>query len=104
MAVAFEPVRRAGREGYSPTRAERRRLALLGTATLLGAGLVVLGPGAAAPVAIAGPALAAWTVARRRGRYRRAVERGLPEIASAIADAVAGGRSVQAALGPAADS
>jgi tight adherence protein B len=95
---ALEPLRRAGREGYLPTDLERRRLAALGAAALLGAGLLVAGPGPAALGALAGPGAVAWVIARRRARYRDAVERGLPEIATAVADALAGGRSVRAAL------
>jgi tight adherence protein B len=37
-------------------------------------------------------------VARRRERYRRAVERSIPDVAAAIADAVSGGHSVRGAL------
>jgi tight adherence protein B len=37
-------------------------------------------------------------VARRRERYRRAVERSVPDIAAAIADAISGGHSVRGAL------
>jgi tight adherence protein B len=43
-------------------------------------------------------------VARRRARYRRSVERGLPQIATAVADALASGRSVRAALASAASA
>ncbi len=53
---------------------------------------------------LAGPGAAAWAVARRRARYRRAVERGLPQVATAVADALAGGSSVRAALASAAGS
>lgn len=92
------PLRRAGAEGYAPSERERRRLALLGTgATALGA-LLLLGPGVAPALAPAGPALAAGALARRRSRYRRAVERGVPAIAIALADAISAGRSVRAAL------
>ncbi len=52
-------------------------------------------------LAAAGPVTAAAAIARRRERYRRAVERSVPEVATAIADAVSGGRSVRAALGAA---
>ena len=87
--------RRAGREGYAPTEAERRRLAALGAASPARRDrLLVAGPGPAPVGAVAGPGAAAWAVARRRARYRRAVERGLPEVATAVADALAGGRSV----------
>ena len=104
LAEAIEPLRRAGREGYAPTEAERRRLAALGTGALLVCALFVAGPGPAPLGAVAGPAAAAWAVARRRARYRRAVERGLPQVATAVADALAGGRSVRAALASAASS
>jgi len=98
LAEALEPLRRAGREGYAPTEVERRRLALLGAAALFAAALLVAGPGPAALGGLAGPATVAWAIARRRARYRRAVEGGLPQIATAVADALAGGRSVRAAL------
>jgi tight adherence protein B len=104
LAEAIEPLGRAGREGYAPTEAERRRLAALGTAALLVCVLFVAGPGPAPLGAVAGPAAAAWAVSRRRARYRHAIERGLPQIATAVADALAGGRSVRAALGSAASS
>jgi tight adherence protein B len=98
LAGAVEPMIRAGREGYSPTGAERRRLGVLGTLALMGAGLIVVGPGPATFVALAGPSAVTWIVAARGRRYRRAVERGLPQVATAVADALAGGRSTRAAL------
>ena len=104
IAATVEPLRRAGQEGYAPTDAERRRLAVLGTVALLLAGFMVIGPGPAPFLALAGPGAAAWTLSRRRARYRLAVERGMPQIATAVADALAGGRSVRAALTSAAAS
>lgn len=104
LAATIEPLRRAGREGYAPTGAERRRLAALGTVVLLIAGFMAIGPGPAPFLALAGPGAAAWALARRRARYRLAVERGMPQIATAVADALAGGRSVRAALESAAAS
>ena len=104
LAATVEPLRRAGREGYAPTESERRRLAVLGTVGLLIAGFMVAGPGPAPFLALAGPGAAAWLLARRRARYRLAVERGVPQIATAVADALAGGRSVRAALASAASS
>jgi len=98
IAATVEPLRRAGQEGYAPTDAERRRLAVLGTVALLLAGFMVIGPGPAPFLALAGPGAAAWTLSRRRARYRLAVERGMSQIATAVADALAGGRSVRAAL------
>jgi tight adherence protein B len=104
LAAALEPLRRAGSEGYAPTELERRRLAVIGTVAMLAAGAVVLGPGPAPLLAAAGPASAASMVARRRARYRRAVDRGLPDVAVAVADALAAGRSTRAALAAAAGS
>jgi tight adherence protein B len=104
LAATVEPLRRAGREGYAPTDAERRRLAALGAAALLVAGFMIVGPGPAPFLALAGPGAAAWALARRRARYRQAVERAMPQIATAVADALAGGRSVRAALVSAAGS
>ena len=104
LTEAVDPLLRAGREGYAPTEPERRRLAALGAATLLAAGLVVVGPLAAALLALAGPGGVAWMLTARRARYRKAVEAGLPQIAIAVADALAGGRSVRGALVSAAAS
>jgi len=98
LARAVEPLRRAGSEGYAPSVAERRRLALVISAVLLGGGTWLFGPAPAAPLAAAGPAAASWAVSSRAKRYRRAVERALPRIAIATADALAAGRSVRSAL------
>jgi tight adherence protein B len=104
LAAALEPLRRAGSEGRQPTEVERRRLAVLGALAMLAGGLLVLGPAPAPLLAAVGPVAAASAVARRRAAYRRAVERGLPEVAIAVADALAAGRSTRAALGAAAAS
>lgn len=104
LALAVEPLRRAGREGYVPTEAERRRLAVVVTVAAGLGGLIVAGSGIAPLLAAAGPAAAGWLLARRRETYRRAVERGLPGVATAVADALAAGRSPRAALMTAASS
>jgi tight adherence protein B len=104
VGAAVEPLRRAGSEGYVPTDAERRRLAAVGAAALAGAALFLAGPGPAPVLALAGPAAVAWALGARRARYRRTVESGLPEVATAVADALAGGRSVRGALAAAAGS
>jgi tight adherence protein B len=98
IGLAFEPLKRAGSEGYAASPAERRRLGLLIGAALLFAGTWMLGPAPAAPLAAAGPAVASLALASRAARYRRSVERELPRIATATADALAAGRSVRAAL------
>jgi Flp pilus assembly protein TadB len=104
FVAALEPLSRAGREGYAPSEAERRRLAVVGTLAVLGGAILLTGPGPIALLALAGPAVATWAISARRARYRRGVERGLPAAANAIADALAGGRSARAALIAAAGS
>jgi tight adherence protein B len=98
MRLALEPLRRAGEEGYAPSSVERRRLAMLGAAAAVVAGLFLGGPALALPLALAGPAAVAWAISSRRRRYRRAVERSLPEMATAIADSLSAGRSLRASL------
>lgn len=95
---AVEPLRRAGSEGYAPSALERRRLAIIGSCGLLASGLLLLGPGVAPFLALAGPAAAAAVLHRRRARYLRAVDAGLADVALALADALAAGRSLRAAL------
>jgi tight adherence protein B len=95
---ALEPLLLAGREGYAPSSLERRRLALLGAISALAAGWFAAGPAVALPLALAGPALVTVTVARRRARYRAAVERALPEVAVAVADSLTAGRSLRGSL------
>lgn len=104
LRLALEPLRRAGREGYVPSTLERRRLAAVGAGAALVAGWILGGVAVALPVAIAGPPLAASAVASRRRRYRFAVERALPEVAAAVADSLAAGRSLRASLPAAATS
>jgi len=95
---ALAPLWLAGRVGRAPTVPERRRLALVAAGTLLAAGWLLAGPtagillGAVAPMAV-GPVLAA-----RRRRWRRALGDGVPAVARALADALAGGHSIRGAL------
>ena len=104
LTAAVGPLARAGREGYAPSPEERRRLALLGTGGILITALFLAGPGPPAVLAATGPGAAGWLVARRRERYRRSVERAIPQVASAVADAISGGRSIRAALSAASES
>jgi tight adherence protein B len=104
LRLALEPLRRAGEEGYAPSTLERRRLAVVGAGAALLGGWFLAGAVAAVPLAIAGPAIAGWAVSSRRRRYRRAVERALPEVAAAVADSLAAGRSLRASLPAAATS
>jgi tight adherence protein B len=91
-----------GREGRDPGAAERRRLLLAGAAVTALAGAAVAGPVAGLLAGAAGP----WCVARvlraRRERYQRAVDDGCAQVAVALADALAGGHSLRAAIGAAA--
>jgi len=104
LRLALEPLRRAGREGYAPSTRERRRLAALGAAAAVLGGWLLAGVELALPLSVAGPAAAAWAISSRRRRYRAAVERSLPEVATAIADSLSAGRSLRASLPAAAAS
>lgn len=104
LRAALEPLLRAGREGYAPSRPERMRLAALGALAAIVCGWFVGGVEVGLPLAVAGPGLAAWAVSSRRGRYRAAVDRALPAIATAIADSLGAGRSLRASLPAAARS
>jgi tight adherence protein B len=104
LRLALEPLRRAGREGYAPSSIERRRLAALGAVAAVAAGWLLGGLAVALPLSVAGPAAVGWAISSRRRRYRSAVERSLPEMATAIADSLSAGRSLRASLPAAAGS
>ncbi|HEU4598903.1 MAG TPA: type II secretion system F family protein [Solirubrobacterales bacterium] len=104
LRLALEPLRRAGEEGYLPSRFERRRLAVVATGGAIVGGWLLGGFALALPLSIAGPVAMGWAIGSRRRRYRRAVERSLPEVANAIADSLGAGRSLRAALPAAAAS
>jgi tight adherence protein B len=73
-----------------------------GAAVAFVAGLVAFGPLAAVGLAAAGPLVVARVLAARRRIYRAAVDAGVPEMAVAIADGLAGGCSLRSALAEAA--
>jgi tight adherence protein B len=98
LALALEPLRRAGSEGYIPSTLERRRLAALGAGAAVIGGWLLGGLAVGLSLSIAGPGIAAWAVSSRRRRYRRAVERSLPALAMAVADSLSAGRSLRASL------
>lgn len=98
LEAAARTLALAGRENRAPTEPERRRLGIVAGAALGLIAVLVAGVGPLAGVAVAGPAVAGWVVARRQRRYRLRVERDVPAIAAGIADAVAGGGSLRMAL------
>jgi tight adherence protein B len=102
--LALEPLRRAGEEGYAPSTLERRRLAALGAGAAVLGGWFLGGLALALPLSVAGPAAMGWALGARHRRYRRAVERSLPEVAVAIADSLSAGRSLRASLSAAVTS
>jgi tight adherence protein B len=101
-AALADAVVRAGQEGRDPGAVERRRLLVGGAAAQFAFGFVTLGPLAGIGLAAVGPLLVSRVLAARRRRYRAAVDAGVPEMAVAIADALAGGCSLRSALGEAA--
>ncbi len=104
LGRALEPLARAGREGYSPSTLERRRLAVIGAMAAVVGGWFIGGVALALPLAVSGPALAGWAIGSRRRRYRRDVEGSLPDVALAVADSLSAGRSLRASLPAAAVS
>jgi tight adherence protein B len=95
---AVEPLLRAGREGYAPSSRERRRLAALAVLVAVAGGWLLAGAKVALPLAVAAPAAAGWAISSRRRRYRQAVERSLPDVATSVADSLSAGRSLRASL------
>ena len=97
-----ETVLRAGREGRDPGAAERRRLLVAGALAALVAGWLLAGPAIGAAGAVAGPFALARVLRAGRERYRTAAGAGAPAVATALADALAGGHSVRGAIATAA--
>lgn len=98
LGRVLSPLRLAGRAGHLPSPPERRRLAILGSASMLAGGWLLAGPFAGAGLALAAPAAVGPVLAARRRRWRRALAMAAPQVARALADALSGGRSVRAAL------
>jgi len=98
LSSTIQPLRRARREGYLPTSDERFRLALLFALAAIAGGWWLAGPLVGLMLAISSPMVAGWLISRYRRRYRRAVEKSLPDVARAIADCLSAGHSPRGAL------
>lgn len=99
LAVELEPLRRSLGEGRIPTFRERLRLASVLALLATVGGWVVGGFPLALLAALATPLGTAVVLAGSASRYRRRVERALPDVARAVADGLAAGRSPRGALG-----
>jgi tight adherence protein B len=98
LAALVDVVITLGREGRDPGAAERRRLLLAGAGVAGAAGWVVAGVLGGLALGAGGPWLVARLLRARRERFRRTVDAGVPTLALAVADALAGGHSLRAAL------
>jgi tight adherence protein B len=92
------PLRRAGAEGVDATRGQRRRLQVAFALAALPIGWTTGDALAAAALAGLSAWLASRSVAWRRERYLRRLDRGSATAALAIADALASGHSARAGL------
>ena len=71
---------------------------MVAAVTLLAAGWLLAGPAAGILLGAVGPAAVGPVLAARRRRWRRALGEGVPGVARALADALAGGHSIRGAL------
>lgn len=92
------PLLALGRDGRAPSAGERRRLTLLAAGTALAGGWLLGGPVLGAALAAAGPWAALAVVRARTRRHRAELARAAPAIARAVADALAAGHSIRAAV------
>ena len=97
------PLRRAGAEGHSATRFERRRLQIAFAAGSLPPALAVADLLPAAGLALGAALLAPRALVWRRERYTSALGEGSAAAANRIADALASGHTTRAAISIAAN-
>lgn len=94
----LEPFIRTVDEGHIPNLRERIGLfGFFGTVAIM-TGWLVGGPVVAGILAGLVPVTVAWLIAQATVRYRRAVDRGLPDVARVLADSLTAGQSPRAAL------
>jgi len=98
LAALVDVVVTLGREGRDPGAAERRQLLLAGAGVAGATGWLVGGLLGGLALGAGGPWLVARLLRARRERFRRTVDAGVPALALAVADALAGGHSLRAAL------
>jgi tight adherence protein B len=101
LAGLVDAVVTVGREGRDPGAAERRRLLLAGAGMAFLVGWVMVDGLAGLALGAGAPWLVSRLLRARRERFRRAVDAGVPALALALADALAGGHSLRGALGEA---
>lgn len=98
LLATVEPLSKARKEGYLPTSDERFRLALLFSLAAVAGGWWLTGPVVGMLLAITAPLLAGWLISRGRRKFRRSVEKSLPDVARAIADCLSAGHSPRGAM------
>jgi tight adherence protein B len=98
VGALAETVARVGREGRDPGGLERRRLLLVAGAVGLVLGWSVFGLVLGLALGLAAPWVASRALRARRERHRRAVDAGAAAVATALADALAGGHSLRGAI------
>jgi len=99
LALELEPVRKTFSEGRIPTLKEKIRLAILFSLLGTAAGWLIGGLVLAVAAAAFAPVVTGVGLATSGARYRRRIERSLPDVARAVADGLAAGRSPRGALG-----
>jgi len=100
----LRPVRLIGTEGREPSNSERARIVVLIAFTLASVGWLISGLTVAVICAALGPVVAVGLMKMRRKQFRQTLQSQVAEVATAIADALSAGDSVQGALIEAADS
>ncbi len=98
VRITVEPLRRARLEGYLPSSKERLNIALFAVLLAILAGLVLGRLLLAVLLVFLAPVVAGAVIRRNRNRYRRAVERAVPDTARALADSLSAGHSPRGAL------
>src|SRR5690606_31500358 len=81
-----------------PSQPEYRRLALALAVLAIFCGWALIGGYGAVAAAVLAPLTTRWLVGSRRDRYRRRLEADIPDVANALADSLAAGRSLRLAL------